>query len=242
MVSFNILFWESDDIQRYYNTKMCIFKTKKFVNFLNNNDVECILDIFDFSEDQILDNSIHIPFKKSEYKRSEKINHVIKHSLNNKQITIFSVIDSDIIIEESEYEKLLFLIKDLLSKNKLFYTCTVTDIYNKDCINFHNKTIDLTNSIVSKRSIPSLGAFFCIHIEEIFKIGGFDERFLVWGGEDDDIKLRLEKNGCVMNQIDVTFYHLPHKNLNFVVGSEQYNKQCSLIYNDNTIFRKSLIL
>lgn len=242
LISFNITYWESDDIDRLYNTKMCIHSITKLIKYLNNYGINSQLNIFDFSEEQIIENSIHIPYPKGEFKKSEKINNVIKYNNDIIKPKIFTSIDSDIFIMEQQYEELKTLILQLLDNDKMFYTCYVQDILNRGSIDLINNTINLYQTPIMKRPIPSLGAFYCIHFKELYNIGGFDERFLVWGGEDDDVKLRLERNGLIMKQIDTTLYHMPHRNLNFVVGGEQYNKQCYILDNDKSIIRISKIL
>jgi hypothetical protein len=44
--------------------------------------------------------------------------------------------------------------------------------------------------------LPDIWGTFACSAEDFAAIGGFDEAFRGWGGEDDDLYMRLEDNGC----------------------------------------------
>jgi len=52
---------------------------------------------------------------------------------------------------------------------------------------------------------------FCISRENFEKIGGFDEAFKGWGGEDIDFGLNLEKNGIAVKNIPGAITYHYHK-------------------------------
>lgn len=48
--------------------------------------------------------------------------------------------------------------------------------------------------------------------EKLCEIGGFDEKFQGWGGEDRDVAIRLLKAGCdIEMRPDLSVYHLDHE-------------------------------
>lgn len=239
MFSFNIIFWNSSDVQLLENTKMCIFKAIQFVKFLNKNNLNSILNVFDFSEKQVLENSIHIPYPSNEFRKSEKINNIIKYNFEKINPTIFSIIDSDVVILQEEYIDLANSLIELYNNENIFYTCFLSDIRNRSCIDFKNNKIDIKKAEIELRSVDYLGAFFSIHFKELCKIGGFDERFVDYGGEDCDASDRLKRNGLKSKQLGATFYHLPHISLE---NKEVYNPQFNIVTDDLSIFRYGKIL
>jgi hypothetical protein len=58
------------------------------------------------------------------------------------------------------------------------------------------------------RDVP--GACLWIRSETFHRIGGFDERFRGWGGEDDDMLVRLTSAASV-HQYDDALLHLAHR-------------------------------
>ena len=82
-----------------------------------------------------------------------------------------------------------------------------------------------------------------IDFRTIINICGFDERFKVWGGEDDDLRLRLERIRFYRINLQCTLYHLYHNTLinhANVENAEQKKKQCEA-FEDKTIFRTTLL-
>lgn len=61
------------------------------------------------------------------------------------------------------------------------------------------------------RSGMNLSSGICALTKETFeKIGGWDERFMGWGGEDDAMTVQLEKNNISVFQEEYSCYHLFH--------------------------------
>lgn len=46
--------------------------------------------------------------------------------------------------------------------------------------------------------------------EALRAIGGFDEAYVGWGGEDEDLGIRLKAHGLEFRRTDATVYHLDH--------------------------------
>ena len=240
-ISFNILYWHGFDSEnRIKNIKFCWNKINKFVEYANLKGIEIKAFLFDFSEDKILEDSIHIPYKNGEYKRSEKMNKVIEYNYDNYSPEIFCCLDSDIFFIESEYDKLINELNNF--DNNSMEICSVLDIQIKDQIDYEHNTFRVNQIAVKPRLMAGLGAFFIIGFNNIFNIGGFDERFICWGGEDDDIGERLNKNGIKKLYTSVQLFHLPHESLsNDSMSSDQYKSQCKLIGKNDIITKHSLI-
>ena len=238
-ITFNILFWKGFDFEnRLRNLEFSWFRLKKFVSYLKEKGItsECLL--FDFSDENIIPESIHISYPNGVYKRSEKINRVLEYNKENHNPKIICVMDSDIFFEEDQYDKLIEIFTNLNQKQVL--VPNLSDIINENDVDFINKTIHNPRTI--NRGLGGLGAFFMLRFDEIFNIGGFDERFIIWGGEDDNISVRLDKNGCVVSRIDIKLYHLPHKSMAPLAHSDpQYRQQVRYIHNNDIKTPYSLI-
>jgi len=238
-ITFNILYWNGFDSEnRIKNINFTWDKIKQFSKYCNDNELENKCLLFDFSHNKILNESIHIPYINGEYKRSEKINKVLEYNYNNYKPELICFLDSDIFFEESQYT-ILFNLINTLTPNNVFVS-SVLDIMDIKSVDYVNKK--LINPSFRNRLIPGLGAFFIINFDDIFKIGGFDERFLVWGGEDDDISYRLDKKGFKISLAPIKLYHLPHISMqDDAHQNPQYHLQCRLIGNNDIITKYSLI-
>jgi glycosyltransferase involved in cell wall biosynthesis len=58
----------------------------------------------------------------------------------------------------------------------------------------------------------SLGGHFSIHRKDIENVNGYDENFVGWGGEDEDLGIRLVKSGtyCRSRILDARVLHMWH--------------------------------
>ncbi len=69
-----------------------------------------------------------------------------------------------------------------------------------------------------KRKHPKLrGGVSAVLRDDIFKINGYDEKFIGWGNEDDNLGFRLYSNGCngknpFLFDYPIHLYHEPHHN------------------------------
>jgi hypothetical protein len=238
-ITFNILYWKGFDFEnRFRNLEFSWFKIKKFVSYLKEKgvDAECLL--FDFSESNILPESIHIPYPNNSFNKSEKINKALIYNKEKYNPEIICVLDSDIFFEEDQYDKFIKIIWDL--KDKEVLVPTLLDIINHTEVDFKNKSINNPRTI--KRGLGGLGGLYMLKFNELFNIGGFDERFTIWGGEDDNISVRLSKNGCNVKTIDIDLYHLPHQSMMSLAHRDsKYYDQIGLIHNQEIITEYSLI-
>jgi hypothetical protein len=238
-ITFNILFWKGFDFEnRLRNLEFSWFRLKKFVSYLKEKGIESECLLFDFSEENILPESIHIPYPDGVYKRSEKINRVLIHNKETYNPEIICVLDSDIFFEEDQYDKFIQIIKDLKDKEVLIPN--LSDIIDHNEVDFINKKINNPRTV--NRGLGGLGAFFMLRFNELFNVGGFDERFTIWGGEDDNISIRLSNNGCSVDRIDIKLYHLPHQSMMPSAHKDsRYYEQIRLLNNQDIVTNSSLI-
>lgn len=54
------------------------------------------------------------------------------------------------------------------------------------------------------------GCNFSAPKDPVMAIGGFDEEFVGWGGEDEDLALRLQRENLQFHPLDATVFHIDH--------------------------------
>lgn len=243
-ISFNICFWAFQDTpNRIRNTKFSWYRLKKFVDYYNNqqnqpHELECFL--FDLSSNKLIEDAIHIPVENSTYERSKKLNLCIEWNLLNYNPDIICFLDSDVFFLEDQYESFTGIINNF--NKETFITSDVFDIQDNSFVDFDNHSFKERPPVVI-RNIPGLGAFFMIDFDLLVQIGGFDERFIVWGGEDDDLRYRLERKQMKRITLTIELFHLNHDNLMHhanVINREQKKKQLEC-WKELNIVRDSLL-
>ena len=237
-----MLFWRGADFEnRLKNAIFCLNRLKHFALYANNMGLDVDVLFFDFSSNKShVDGAIHIPCIPGSFMRSEKLNMVIEYNYLFKTPDLFCVLDSDVFFMKDDYDKLIFEISNL-NKNTII-NGNVLDIKDGHSIDLTENTISMMNVTTNIRVVGGLGGFFIIDFNELFNSGGYDERFTIWGGEDDDIAHRLKNNGLCIKKTNVTLYHLPHISLmQDAHKTQQYHDQCTLIGNNDTITKYSLI-
>ena len=80
---------------------------------------------------------------------------------------------------------------DLL--RSLYASTPDTELY-KDHFRYIRRTILMRLGLISPRK-QCLGGHFSIHRADIERINGYDENYIGWGGEDEDLGIRLVKAG-----------------------------------------------
>jgi hypothetical protein len=223
MTNFIILFWDMGCPIRNQNTKISWMELKKLTDYLKskNLDVNCFL--FEFGKKFLFEDSIKIDLELEYYERSKKINIALKHEVNDNS-KLFALMDSDLFFGPDQYDDIgkdiLFL---LTNKESCFHTYNLLDIEEKNrklILNSETETINfeklnsVKNSLIWRHSWGSgtLGGFFIAPTEKLRSIGGFDEKYITWGAEDDDALTRLKSNSnCIwFPKKDVGPYHLYH--------------------------------
>ena len=154
-LSINIPYWHTSE-DRYNGLLFVIGKINKFLFELKKHNIDCVFNIFDFSEVKKIENSIHIPYPISEYRRAEKINHIIKYNCDNICPEIFCLFDSDIFFDEESYVNIV----DLINKfdKKFFYVGRVNDIIFDGNVQLDINNLKLTGRYHSrKRDVFGVG-------------------------------------------------------------------------------------
>jgi len=75
------------------------------------------------------------------------------------------------------------------------------------------------------------GGLFVIHRDDYLQLGGFDERFVGWGGEDDAMTVKLRRAGVALSEIgDEPALHLWHpRPRESTLGQPRYDANRALL-------------
>jgi hypothetical protein len=111
-ISLNMIFWDDGqpDSTRIRNVKFTWEKLKDLANYLRINGIDCKENLYDFSPEQIIKDSIHVPFPLGVFWKSEKLNIMLKEQ---KDYDFFSMIDCDAFFDKVDYESVLNIMKNL---------------------------------------------------------------------------------------------------------------------------------
>ena len=225
----NMMFWTDclKNSTRERNVRYAAKKLEELSTYLNSTQkIKCYTNIYDYSPDRIIEESIHIPYPPSVYKRSEKINNI----LANSSADMFSIIDSDCFIESSYYDSLI----NLIEENGI-NSCLTFDVLDLDPAT----TTEIINTGVSAEQYTTnsrfpgragmLGAFFITNTLNLKKHSGFNTKFTTWGGEDGEIYDKIWRDNEIKKvQIKkdiIKLFHLNHitdrENINYF-NNEEY--------------------
>jgi len=235
-ISLNMKFWDdgNPDSTRIRNVNFSWGELKKLSLFLSENGVNVNTTLYDFSPNQIILDSIHIPYPLGVYKKAEKTNIILKEK---KDYDFFMVIDCDAFFYEQDYDKLLELIKNLNKGDVCtFDLAKLEDNVSNYIIDnsFKIEMSDWSYAYSGNRNngplngyIGGLGGVYLCDTELLLKLNGFDEKYEGWGAEDGDMLSRIWES-----DIHHTFkptrnfapFHLPHFS---DWGNEKYSKRFS---------------
>jgi hypothetical protein len=241
-ISFFSAFWSNNNHERLRNVKFSSEKINELVDYLYEKGIDCNFTLFDFSEKKQISDSVHFPYDPNSYDRSKKMNMCIKYLMDTENPELICQFDSDIFVDEKYYQKFFDLINNTTQDE--FYIAQVHDISDMSLpfIDFNTNKIDTSKLLYSVRNITGLGAVFLTKTSNIVDIGGFDERFEVWGGEDDDLADRLMRTNKKRKSFTFSFYHLPHKSLGIdIEKNPKYVDQVRIWKNDKTNKRSSFL-
>lgn len=208
----NLLFWTDNlpNSSRERNIKYSIIELKNLINYLSQH-IDCKYNLYDYSPTKILEDSIHIPYPPSAYKRSVKINHII----NQTTADLISIIDADCFICKEDYAKLAEII--VQADVNSCVTFDVLDFSNEDTDKIVYEGADPMQFSVSSRfqgRAGGLGAFFITNTNNLKSNGGFNEKFTTWGGEDGEIYDKINRDGSIKkipcNRDVIRLFHLSH--------------------------------
>jgi hypothetical protein len=241
-VSIFTVFWANNNSERLNNVKFTQKKLTLLTNFLKKCKIDCTFTIFDFSVEKKIEDSIHIPYDPTKYDRSKKMNIALDYLHKTFNPDIVCQFDSDVFLMNENFFNFLDILKNI-QKNQ-FFIANVLDIQKESMSNvdFDKITIDTRNLSVKNRLITGLGAVFIIHMSNLISVGGFDERFEVWGGEDDDLADRFLREGLNRYVCHFNYFHLYHKSLSENIEMDKkYQEQIKILKSDKTNVRPTFL-
>jgi predicted glycosyltransferase involved in capsule biosynthesis len=191
-------------------------------NYLSANNIDCVAKLYEFSSSAIIPDSIHRPYPDNEYKRSEKINIILKE---NREFDYIFLLDCDTFFHTNDYIKVLSLLQQI--KEGQIYTFDLAKIDDSTTNRLvNNEDFSLydvdwwfaysgpkANGPLGNGTSGGLGGVFLCDMELLKHINGFDETYTKWGGEDGDALNRiLISNRSTQLLPQRTFYpfHLCH--------------------------------
>jgi len=221
-ISLNMKFWDDghENSTRIRNVNFSWNELKKLTKYLQNNGINVSSTLYDFSPEQIMPDSIHISYPLGVYKKAEKTNIILK---DKKNYDFFMMIDCDAFFYEKDYEVLFNLIKGLNKGDVCTFDLAKLEDNISDYIIDGNFIIDKANWSYAysgarengplRHHTGGLGGVYLCDTELLLSLGGFDEKYEGWGGEDGDMMGRIYYTH-ITHSIKPTNnfapFHLPH--------------------------------
>lgn len=221
-LSMNMKFWHDgqNDSTRLRNVEFCWPKLKDLAQLVRTQtNMEVKESLFDFSVDKQIDDAIHIPYPLGTYKVSEKTNLMLNYQ---KQYSMFLMMDSDAFFDTRDYDKFIETITNMsatdiitfdLAKLDKVEHCINDNVFNRDLADWtYAYAGDKDNGPLCGR-MGGLGGVYILNPTDALSIGGFNEQYVGWGGEDGDMLDRLLKNrnfSDLKPQRHFAPFHLPH--------------------------------
>lgn len=240
----SMIFWCDglENSTRIQNAQYCWPLLKQLCDHINNSisshQISCHL--FDFSPTQIISDSIHIPYPKGSFQKTQKLNTIIFNYAH--QHDYLMMFDSDVFFEHKDFHTVSQIIGSI--ENNDIITFDVAKLEQFDT-NIYPPAIDRTSSNWMfayggyKENGPfgtggkgGLGGVYVVDLSLLQSINGFNEKYTVWGGEDGEALARLYDTRTYFNlkpQKDTYAFHIPHfcdyANINYWHPGK--NKSCS---------------
>ena len=221
-LSLNMKFWDDNqsNSSRIRNVNFSWQRLKDLTIFLKNNGVVCDSFLYDFSPDKIIHDAIHIPYPIGIYNKAEKTNIILNKQDNFNFIMMF---DSDEFFDTEDYPLLLDIVKRLNPGDVVtFDAAKLTNNLNKyinDGVFIKHKADWSYAYSGDKKNGPlnhhrgALGGVYISDVELLLSLGGFDEKYKGWGGEDGDMMNRIltsKINHNIISTKNFAPFHLPH--------------------------------
>jgi len=171
------------------------------------------------------------------FSKSKTINYAAKVS----NTSIISINDSDCITVPSSYvesvEKTLSGIPFVIGHDGLLYHIPENrfeNILDEDFM----KNLDY----YMKRTGPAVaGGIIYLELDEFYKCGMFNEKFVSWGGEDMEIFYRYNRLGRMINGVSGHLFHMEHpRSLNSNDTHEFYSDNVDELNKVENMSRKDL--
>lgn len=117
----------------------------------------------------------------------------------------------------------------LIESRTMYWKQPVADKIYNGILDPYNDINSCKVSRIKKRS--SAGGFQCMHIDSWNKISGYDERYRVWGSEDQDLLIRVQMAGIKIKWLGesldaIMLFHQPHakKDIKYDLEWQEKNK------------------
>ena len=218
-----MIFWNDGhkDSTRVKNVEFTWPKMKEITQYLKDNGINCDCELYDFSSEKVITDSVHIPYPVGEFKKSEKLNKIINKNLDYDFIMMN---DCDMFFLKEDYPKVLEILQTIeYGYLHTFDAAKLGDVdYNilKD-ENFNLHTLDYSFAYSGSKSKGpladgakgGLGGIYICDIKLITENGGFNENYIGWGGEDGEMmdKIYYSKNKKeIIPHRDFVPFHLSH--------------------------------
>lgn len=215
-------FWDDGqpNSTRLRNVNFSWKEIKKFTSFLKDNDINAVCNLYDFSVDRVTEESIHISYPLGVYKKAEKTNIILN---DQKDYDFFMMVDCDAFFHKDDYNKFLEIFKFLNDGDVVtFDLAKLEDRVSEYIIDgeFQIEKADWSYAYSGNRNngplngyLGGLGGVYICDTNLLIKLGGFNEKYVGWGGEDGDMLDRIWSS-----QIPHAFkpvrnfapFHLPH--------------------------------
>jgi predicted glycosyltransferase involved in capsule biosynthesis len=117
----------------------------------------------------------------------------------------------------------------MIESRTMYWKQGVVDLIYSGKLDPYNNINNCRLSRTKKRA--SAGGFQCMHIDSWRKIRGFDERYKIWGSEDQDLLIRAQMAGLKVEWMgennDIKLFHQPHpkKNIKNDLEWQEKNKK-----------------
>lgn len=208
-------FWTDGRIpcDRTRNALFSVQENKKLAEYLKV-DYKC----FDFSPEQVIEDAIHIPYPLGVYKRSEKLNRIIR----DYEYDNYFSFDSDAFFSEQDYpkvaEQLFYQHKDRLNCFDMaeLDANTTEKVVAGEEVNLKESYVDFTYSKQGRKgpfvwNSGGLGGVFLCSRDLIINNGWYDESYTTWGDEDVALYNKIKESGSSILLSKTVFpYHLNH--------------------------------
>lgn len=220
-------FWTdgNNHCTRTRNAQFTSRQMNKLCSFLESNNINCSSQVYDFSPSQIIPDSKHIPYPPKVYEKSKKINTILG-DLDSENYDFIIFMDSDLLIAPEDYDLFLDIVINLQKNQIAFFDLAklgeddTAKITREEKVSF--KSLHYSYAYSGKKEygplkgcIGGLGGLYIAPVKLLLSVGGYDEKFKGWGGEDNDLLTRLlnQKKLSIKNTKPIKLfapYHLNH--------------------------------
>lgn len=237
-LSINIPFWYSNE-DRLENLKITYKALTNLAKWLKIQGIDVTLNVFEFSEErQYFEDSIYLLVEEG-YSKAIRLNHALKYLKMNDKPDIVCFIDSDCFVDLREYGKVL---NTLLTFNPEVYYCNnLVKLDKRSSFDIGSMSVNPSYMYTNTGLINGLGGMWFCDFDTLYEIGGFDERYKVWGREDEDMGKRFTMKGMEFEQLSFKVFHLPHPIEPTKDNKLEREAQEQIFLYDNSIARPSLL-